>query len=112
MRARRRRDGQPVVVKIMHPDTLSDSAREEARQCKGLSSNTLALKNLTLLACGVVCMGALRSAPHIHMSRLAGRQTSTVFEDEHKICPRQCIALTVREGCHSITSGTENTGAE
>lgn len=36
VRARRRRDGQPVVVKIMHPDTLSDSAREEARQCKGL----------------------------------------------------------------------------
>ena len=56
VRARRRRDGQPVVVKIMHPDTLSDSVREEARHCKGLRSNTLALQNLTFLAYGVVCM--------------------------------------------------------
>jgi serine/threonine protein kinase len=35
VRARRRRDDQPVVVKIMHPDTLSDSAREEVRPRAG-----------------------------------------------------------------------------
>ena len=34
VRARRRRDGLPVVVKIMHPDTLSDSAREEVRAAR------------------------------------------------------------------------------
>jgi len=35
VRARRRRDDQPVVVKIMHPDTLSDSAREEVHPRAG-----------------------------------------------------------------------------
>ena len=35
VRARRRRDDQPVVVKIMHPDTLSDAAREEVRPPAG-----------------------------------------------------------------------------
>ncbi len=86
VRARRRRDDQPVVVKIMHPDTLSDSAREEVRPqagrpraCKPARSPD-AWRILVAVPCapgthmGSGCMawgGCMASHPCVHPKQLA-----------------------------------------